>query len=88
MADMIVKDFIPKTLGMKWSDCITMEGGIELMKEAAVYPIQYLQVFSGKYEDSQYDAPRRFKSELLIEMDGILGTSKCLCWQLRIHHGI
>ncbi|KAK9736229.1 ATPase family associated with various cellular activities (AAA) [Popillia japonica] len=150
MADVIVKDFIPKTLGVKWSDCIAMEGGIELMKEAVVYPIQYPQVFSGlvapwrgvllfgppgtgktqlakavacesasnfisvrsssliskwrgesermmkilfdmakfyqpttifideidsiasKYEDSQHDASRRFKSELLIEMDGIL----------------
>ncbi|GJQ79021.1 putative katanin p60 ATPase-containing subunit [Trypoxylus dichotomus] len=38
--------------------------------------IDEIDSVASKYEDSQHDASRRFKSELLIEMDGIVNGSE------------
>lgn len=47
MADLIIKEVVPKNLGIRWNDCIGMGYSIEVMKEAVVYPIKYPQIFSG-----------------------------------------
>lgn len=47
MAEVIVKEIIPKNLGVKWTDCIGLEDTIEILKEAAVYPLIYPELFTG-----------------------------------------
>ncbi|KAL3286363.1 hypothetical protein HHI36_000870 [Cryptolaemus montrouzieri] len=47
MADQILKEFIPKTLGVTWGDCIGLDKPIELLKEATIYPLQYPELFEG-----------------------------------------
>ncbi|KAK9884224.1 hypothetical protein WA026_005173 [Henosepilachna vigintioctopunctata] len=45
MADQIIKQFVPKTLGISWNDCMGLEEPIELLKEATIYPLQYTELF-------------------------------------------
>ncbi|GLV38274.1 uncharacterized protein CBL_12922 [Carabus blaptoides fortunei] len=148
--ELIVQQIIPKTLGVKWSDCIGLDSVITLLQEAVFFPQKYPDLFHGvtpwkgvllygppgtgktllakalacetdskffsvsastfvskwrgeseklvkalfemarqckpctifidelealasKREDQQHEASRRFKSELLSQMDGILG---------------
>ncbi|XP_045468712.1 katanin p60 ATPase-containing subunit A-like 2 [Harmonia axyridis] len=46
MADLIMKDVVPNTLGFTWQHCIGLDKPIELLKEATVYPFLYPDLFS------------------------------------------
>ncbi|XP_044744285.1 katanin p60 ATPase-containing subunit A-like 2 [Coccinella septempunctata] len=45
MADLIMRDIVPNTLGFSWHDCIGLEKPIELLKEATIYPLVYPDLF-------------------------------------------
>jgi katanin p60 ATPase-containing subunit A1 len=45
MADQIIKQIVPKTLGITFKDCVSLNGTIETLKEAIVYPLCYPQLF-------------------------------------------
>lgn len=47
MAEVILKEIVPKNLGVKWTDCIGLEETTEILKEAAVYPLMYPELFTG-----------------------------------------
>lgn len=47
IADQILKEIVPKNLGVKWSDCIGRDAALEMLKEAAVYPFEYPELFNG-----------------------------------------
>lgn len=47
IAEQIVKEIVPKSLGVKWSDCIGLDVPKEILKEAAVYPFIYPELFNG-----------------------------------------
>ncbi|RZC33538.1 AAA domain containing protein [Asbolus verrucosus] len=45
MAEQIIKQIIPKTLGITFKDCISLDETFETLKEAIVYPLNYPQLF-------------------------------------------
>lgn len=47
IAEQIVKEIVPKSLGIKWSDCIGLDLAQEALKEAVVYPFKYPELFNG-----------------------------------------
>lgn len=47
IAEQIVKEIVPKSLGVKWTDCIGLDAAQEVLKEAAVYPLKYPELFNG-----------------------------------------
>lgn len=45
MADLIMKECIPKNIGVTWKDCISLTNAIEKLKEATIYPRIYPKLF-------------------------------------------
>ncbi|KAF5304633.1 hypothetical protein FQR65_LT07915 [Abscondita terminalis] len=108
VAEIILKEVVPDTMGVTWKDCVGLRVCVDLLKEAVVYPLLRPELFTGLVtawkgvllygppgtggavafaldhfideidalancsSDIQHDASRRFKAELLIQLDGIL----------------
>lgn len=45
MAEQIIKQIVPKNLGITFKDCISLKATIETLKEAIIYPLTYPQLF-------------------------------------------
>ncbi|KAJ3649113.1 hypothetical protein Zmor_020873 [Zophobas morio] len=45
MADQVVKQIVPRNLGVTFKDCVSLNTTIETLKEAIIYPLTYPQLF-------------------------------------------
>lgn len=67
VAEQIIKEVIPKNLGITWRDCVGLENAITIIKECIILPITHPQLFYGTLTP--------FKGLLLY---GPAGTGKTL----------
>ncbi|KAK4873111.1 hypothetical protein RN001_015140 [Aquatica leii] len=47
IAEIILKEVVPGTMGVAWKDCVGLGACIELLKEAVVYPLKRPELFTG-----------------------------------------
>lgn len=47
LAEIVLKEFVPRNLGVSWNDCVGLGKSIEAIKEAVVYPMLHPQLYHG-----------------------------------------
>uniref|UniRef100_A0A1Y1NA29 AAA+ ATPase domain-containing protein n=1 Tax=Photinus pyralis TaxID=7054 RepID=A0A1Y1NA29_PHOPY len=47
MADVVLKEVVPSSLGVTWSDCVGLEQCVQLLKEAVIFPLWHPGLFTG-----------------------------------------